>query len=82
MTKPAMPALAEGGVHSGETSMSQHFFVDNLMLPPNSKNTVEILLVEGVNFIILYILQCPCFAEVHKSTANTGTIDSRLYVDN
>ena len=54
MTKPAKPALAEGGVHSGKTSMSQHFFVGNLMLPPNYKNTTEASLVEGVNFLLLH----------------------------
>ena len=31
MTKPA---LAEGGLHSGKTSTSQHFFVGNLMFQP------------------------------------------------
>ena len=50
MTKPAKPALAEVGLHSGETSTSQHFFVGNLLLPPNSKNMTEALLVEGVFF--------------------------------
>ena len=53
MTKPAKPALAEGGVHSGKTSTSQHFFVGNLMLPPNSKNMTEESLMEGVNVLIL-----------------------------
>ena len=40
----------EGDVYSGKTSVSQHFFVCNLMLPLNSKNTTEAYLVEGVNF--------------------------------
>ena len=39
MTKQAKPALAEGGVHSGKTSTSQHFFVGILMLPINAKHT-------------------------------------------
>ena len=62
MTKPVKPALAEGGVHSGETSTSQPFFVSNIMLTPNSKNTTEASLVEGVNFLLLHmvnILQVP-----------------------
>ena len=44
-------ALAESGVHSGETSTSQHVFVSDFMLPPNSENRTEALLVEGVIFI-------------------------------
>ena len=48
-------ALADGGVHSGETSTSQHFLVGNLMLPHNYKNTTEASLVEGVNFLPLHI---------------------------
>ena len=51
MNKPAKPALTEGGVHNGKTSTSQQFFVGNLMLlSPNSKNTNEASLVEGVIF--------------------------------
>ena len=42
MTKPA---LAEGGVHSGKASTSLHFFVGNLMLPLNYKNTTEVSMV-------------------------------------
>ena len=45
--------LAEGVVFSGKTSTSQHFFVENLMLPPNSKNKTETSLVEGVIFVLL-----------------------------
>ena len=52
MTKPA---LAEGGVHSNETSTCQHFLVGNLLLPPNSENTTDALLVEGDNFLLLHI---------------------------
>ena len=54
MIKSAKPVLAEGGVHSGETSTSQHFFVGNLRLTPNYKNTTEALLVKGVNCLLLY----------------------------
>ena len=54
MKKPAKTALAESCVHSGDTSMSQHFFVDDIVLPPNSENTPETSSVEGVNFL-LYI---------------------------
>ena len=49
MTKPAKPG-AEGNVHSGETSTSQHFVVGKLMLPLYYENTTEASLVEGVNF--------------------------------
>ena len=55
MTKLAKPALAEGGVYNGETSSSQHFFVGNLLLPPNSENTTKALLVEGVNVLLMQI---------------------------
>ena len=55
MTKPAKPALAEGGVHSSETSTSHHFFVGGLLLPPNSENTTEASLVKGVNFLFLHV---------------------------
>ena len=51
MTKPA---LTEGVVHSCETSTFQHFFIGNLMLLPNSENTTEASLVEGVNFLLLH----------------------------
>ena len=54
MSKPAKFALAEGGVYSRETSTSQHFFFSNLMFPSNSENTMEALLVEGVNFLQLH----------------------------
>ena len=64
MTKSTKPALADGGVRSGETSTSQYFFVSNLMLPLNSKNTTEDSLVEGVNFLFLHSCQCPRFAAV------------------
>ena len=57
MTKPAKPALAEGGLHSGETSTSHHFFVDNLMLSPDSKNTTEESLVVFVGVLLLIIRQ-------------------------
>ena len=50
MTKPAKPALAEDGIHSSEISTSQHLFIGNLLLPPNSENTTEALLV-GLNFV-------------------------------
>ena len=64
MTKPAKPALAEGGIHSGKTSTFQHFVVGNLMMSPNSKNTTEALLVKGVDFLLLQTRQSPCFATV------------------
>ena len=51
-------------VHNGKTSLSQHFFVGNLMLLPNSENTTEASLVEGVNFLLLYSRQVPRFAAV------------------
>ena len=35
MTKPAKPTLAEGKVHSGESSTSQYFLVGNFLLPSN-----------------------------------------------
>ena len=54
MTKSPKPALAEGSVYSGKTSTSQNFFVGNFMLPHNSKNTTEALLVDGVNFLSLH----------------------------
>ena len=54
MTKPAKPALAEIGVHSGKTSTPKYFFFGNLMLPSNSKNTTEASLMEGVNFLLLH----------------------------
>ena len=54
MTKPAKPALAEDGLHSGKTSTPQHFFVGNLIFPPNSKNTTEASFVEGVNVLFLH----------------------------
>ena len=57
-------ALAEGGIYSGKTSTSQHFFIGNLMLPLNSKNTTEGSLLEGVNFIFLNSCQGPRFAAV------------------
>ena len=53
MSKTAKPA--EDGVHSGETITSQHFLVCNTVLPPNSENTTEAPLVEGVNFLLLLI---------------------------
>ena len=56
MVKPAKPALAESGGDSGKTSTSQHFFVGNLILPPNSRNTTEASLVESVNFLFLHSL--------------------------
>ena len=59
MTKPAKPVMAEDGVRSGETSSSQHFIVGNLILPLNSKNKTEALLVEGVNFLFLHSWQGP-----------------------
>ena len=66
---------------SGETSTSQHYFVCNFMLPPNSENTTEASLVEDVNFLLLHIWQSPHFAAVQQSTANTSTINSRLCAD-
>ena len=54
MTKSAKLALVEGGVHSGKTSTSQHFFVYNLMLSPKYMNTTETSLENGVNFLLLH----------------------------
>ena len=50
----AKPALAEDDVQCGKTSTSHYFFVGNLMVPFNSKNTTEASLVEGVNFLLLH----------------------------
>ena len=69
MTNPAKPALAEGGVHSSEFSTSQHFFVGNLLLPPNSKNTAETSLVESVNFLLIHSCHSPYFAAVQYNSA-------------
>ena len=55
MTKQAKPVLADGGVYSCKTSTSQHFFVNNLMLPSNSKNMAEASLVKGVNFLFCIV---------------------------
>ena len=49
--------LIVGVVHSGETSTSQHFFDGNIMLSPNSKNTTEASMVEGVIFLLMHSLQ-------------------------
>ena len=53
----AKPAPAEGGVQSGETSTSQHFFIGNLLLPPNSESTTEAMFVKCVNFLLLWDLR-------------------------
>ena len=45
MTKITNSVLAEGGLHSGETSTSENFFVRNLLLPPIFENTTETSLV-------------------------------------
>ena len=54
MTKPANPAMTEDVVHSDETSMSQNFFITNLILPLKSEITTVASLVEGVNFLLLH----------------------------
>ena len=41
MTKPAKPALTEGKIHSGEYSTSLNFFVGDLLLSSNFKNTTK-----------------------------------------
>ena len=43
------PVLAGGG----EISTFQNFFVRNLLLPPNSENTTEASLLEGVKKKVL-----------------------------
>ena len=61
MTKPGKPVLAEDNVHSGDASTFQHFFVGNLLLPPNFSNTMATSLMEGV------ILFSCTFDRVHVS---------------
>ena len=39
LASEAKSTLAEGKVHSGESSTSQHFLVSDFMLPSNFKNT-------------------------------------------
>ena len=50
MTKPV---LAEGEIHSGESSTSQHFLVGDFLLPSNFKNKAEIFHVKNPGFAIL-----------------------------
>ena len=42
MTEPAKPALTEGKVYGGKTSMSQYFLVGDLLLPCNSKDATKV----------------------------------------
>ena len=60
---------ADGGVHNGKASMSRHFFDDNVLLPPNSKNTAETSLVESVNFLLIHSCHSPYFAAVQYNSA-------------
>ena len=41
ITNPAKPALTEGKVQSGRSSMSQHFLIGDLLLPSYFKNTTK-----------------------------------------
>ena len=64
MTEPAKPALTEGKVHGGKISKSQHFLVDDLLLPCNSKDATNALWVKGINFLLLHPRQRPYFTNV------------------
>ena len=55
MIKPEKPVLAECGVHNGETSSFQQFFVGERLFPTYSANTMEAPLVGGVVFLLLCI---------------------------
>ena len=61
MTKSAKPALAEGKIHSVESSTSRHFLVGDFLLPSNFKNT-KTSYVKGVDFLFLHTGQNPYFA--------------------